>query len=321
MESIITCSNVTRTFISRTLLGKKREVHALNGLDFDVDKGIIFGLLGPNGSGKTTTVRILSTLLTPTSGQARVLGFDVVKEASGIRKKIGLILGGERGLYGRLTGRENLRYFAALNHLNREITKNRIQEILETVGLTSGSERPVEQYSRGMRQRLHVARGLLNDPDILFMDEPTIGLDPIGAEELHQLLPQLLSRGKTILLTTHYMSEADKLCDRIAIIDKGKIIASGTPMNIRRQFSKVAILEIILRTSQSDTIEKLQEIETTIRVDSEPDGPIQRLTIQTLPNVDIREEVTAILGSDNIESMVSRDPTLEETYLSIFKSS
>src|SRR4030042_239422 len=255
VEKVIECNEIKRTFVSRTLLGKKQETRALNGLNFIVPKGIVFGLLGPNGSGKTTTIRILSTLLTPTSGQARVLGVYVVKESGKVRGRIGLILGGERGLYGRLTGEENLKYFAALNHLSRELSRQRVKEIIELVGLTSASNRPVEQYSRGMRQRLHIARGLLADPEVLFMDEPTIGLDPAGAQELRQLIPTLVQKGKTILLTTHYMSEADELSHQVAIINKGEIIASGTPSEIKRSFSTIAVCELICRSSQSNVIQ------------------------------------------------------------------
>jgi ABC-2 type transport system ATP-binding protein len=170
-----------------------------------VPSGIVFGLLGPNGSGKTTTIRILATLLTPTSGHAKVFGFDVVRDAPKVRKRIGLIFGGERGLYGRLTGIENLRYFAALSHMDANLTHRRIGEVLDIVGLSEASDRLVEQYSRGMRQRLHIARGILADPDLIFMDEPTIGIDPQGAQEIRQMVPEFARRGKTILLTTHYM--------------------------------------------------------------------------------------------------------------------
>jgi ABC-2 type transport system ATP-binding protein len=300
---------------------KKQEVIALDNLNFEVPQGIVFGLLGPNGAGKTTTIRILSTLLTPDSGEARVLGYNVVNEASKVRKHIGLILSGERGLYGRLTGRENIRYFAALNHLSPSYSKTRIQEVLEIVGLADSQDRPVEQYSRGMKQRLHVARGLLADPELLFMDEPTIGLDPMGAQELRQMIPELVKQGKTILLTTHYMSEADELSDQIAIIDKGNIVASGTPSIIKRKFSKVAILEVFLKQSDVAAAEKLNATAGIERVTSSQDGPVQKLTIHTKPGTDVREEVTKTLGADKIESMVDRDPTLEEAYLSIFKKS
>jgi ABC-2 type transport system ATP-binding protein len=319
MGNVIECQDVKRTFTSRALLGKKQETHALNGLSFSVPKGIVFGLLGPNGSGKTTTIRILSTLLTPTSGQAKVLGFDVVKEASKVRGRIGLILGGERGLYGRLTAEENLKYFAALNHMSREQARQRIKEIIGLVGLSDASKRPVEQYSRGMRQRLHIARGLLIDPEVLFMDEPTIGLDPAGAQELRQLIPALIQEGKTILLTTHYMSEADELSTQVAIINQGRIIASGTPIEIKRSFSKIIVCEAICRQTATGSLEKVQAVTGVQRVNSSPDGPLQRLIIQATPGTEIKAKVIDIIGENNIESIVMRDPTLEEAYLSIIK--
>jgi ABC-2 type transport system ATP-binding protein len=319
METVIECKDIRRTFTSRTLLGRKQETHALNGLDFSVPRGIVFGLLGPNGSGKTTTIRILATLLTPTSGEARVLGHDVVREAGKVRGRIGLILGGERGLYGRLTGEENLKYFAALNHLGRDVARQRVREIIELVGLTEAGRRPVEQYSRGMRQRLHIARGLLTDPEVLFMDEPTIGLDPAGAQELRQMIPALVRAGKTILLTTHYMSEADELSSRVAIINRGKIIASGTPSVIKRSFAKITVCEVICRQGEQDVVAAVEAMGGIRRVIAVEDGPFQRLTIQTAPGREIRAGITEILGGGNIESIVMRDPTLEEAYLSIIE--
>ncbi|MFC2014891.1 ABC transporter ATP-binding protein [Chloroflexota bacterium] len=320
MEPIIECSEVRRVFSSRTFTGQKRETVALDNLSFQVPQGIVFSLLGPNGAGKTTTIKMLSTLLIPNSGKVTVAGFDIVKEASKVRRRIGLILGGERGLYGRLNGRENLRYFAALNHLGSKQARKRVDELLDLVGLTSASDRPVEQYSRGMRQRLHVARGLLADPEILFMDEPTLGLDPMGAQELRLMIPELIHQGKTILLTTHYMSEADDLSDQIAIINEEKIIASGIPSDIKRRFSKIGVQEVILRQIGLAAVENLTQIPGIERVTSSYDGPIQKLTVHIKPGAEVMEEVTAMLGKDNIESMVTRDPTLEEAYLSIFKS-
>jgi ABC-2 type transport system ATP-binding protein len=320
MEAVIDCSDVKRIFTSRTLTGQKQVTVALNNLSFQVPERVVFGLLGPNGSGKTTTIRILSTLLIPNSGRATVAGFDVVKQASKVRKRIGLILGGERGLYGRLTGRENLRYFAALHHLDNMQARKRVEEVLELVGLATASDRHVEQYSRGMRQRLHVARGLLSDPEILFMDEPTLGLDPMGVQELHQIIRELVHRGKTILLTTHYMLEADELSDQIAIIDRGEIIASGKPSDVKRRFSKVSMVEVVLRHSVADAVENLTSIPEIERVTSSSDGPVQKLLIQIKPNTEVRQKVTEVLGEDSIDSIVAREPTLEETYLSIFKS-
>ncbi len=319
MDTVIEVSGVRRTFVSRTMAVKKRETVALDNLSFTVPKGIVFGLLGPNGAGKTTTIRILATLLTPDAGTARVFGHDVVKEAGQVRKRIGLILSGERGLYGRLTGTDNLRYFAALNHLNPRHARQRVQDVLEIVGLSAAQDRAVEQYSRGMKQRLHVARGLLADPELIFMDEPTIGLDPMGAQELRQLIPGLTRQGKTILLTTHYMSEADELSAQIAIIDRGQIIASGTPTDIKRRFSRIGVLEVLLRQVRPKAAEELAPVPGVKRVLSVTDGPIQKLTIHTLPGADVSEEVRRVLGPANVESILARDPTLEEAYISIFK--
>jgi ABC-2 type transport system ATP-binding protein len=319
MDTVIECLDVVRVFNSRSKLMKKQEVKALNGLNLNIPRGIVFGLLGPNGSGKTTTIRILSTLLTPTSGQAKVLGFDCVKAANKVRGKIGLILGGDRGLYGRLTGEENLKYFAALNHLSREVSCKRLKEIIEMVGLTTASDRAVEQYSRGMKQRLHIARGLLTDPEVLFMDEPTIGLDPQGAQELRQLIPQLVQRGKTILLTTHYMSEADELSSQVAIINRGKIIAMGTPSEIKRSFSRITVCEVICRNSEIKAIDAVRSIQGIQQVAVSTDGPVQRLTIQVLPGTEVKIGIKNVLGEGNIESIIMRDPTLEEAYLSIIK--
>ncbi len=233
----IACDQLGRTYTQRSLLGGKQETVALRDLSLSVPKGVVFGLLGPNGAGKTTTVKILSTLLTPTSGSAHVLGYDVERDANQVRRRIGLVLGGDRGLYGRLTAYENLRYFGALNYMDTKEAKLRSLEMLKLVGLEERGGQLVEQYSRGMRQRLHLARGLLTNPDVIFMDEPTIGIDPVGAQELRDLVPQLVATGVTVLLTTHYMFEADQLCDTIAIINNGSLVALGTPREIKQGFS------------------------------------------------------------------------------------
>jgi len=319
MTNAIECINIRRVFTSKTLLKKKREKVALENLSFTVKAGTVFGLLGPNGAGKTTTVRILSTLLTPTAGQAKVFSFDVVSQLSEVRKRIGLILGGDRGFYGPLNGIDNLKYFAAISHLDRSNVKKRIDEVIELVGLTAAGQQPVNQYSRGMKQRLHVARGLLTDPQLLFMDEPTIGIDPAGAKELRDLIPKLVERGKTILLTTHYMQEADQLCNQITLINEGRIVAEGTPSQIKKSFGKISIIEVIVKWGAVDTVQKLAGIEGVNRVELSSDGVVQRLTIQVIAGVEVKEKISAVFGNDNIESMISRDPTLEEAYLSIIQ--
>ena len=318
-EPVIECKDVRRVFNPKVKKGESRETVALKDLNFTVSRGIVFGLLGPNGSGKTTTIRILSTLLIPTSGQAKVFGFDVVREASKVREHIGLILGGDRGFYGRLTAIENLRYFAALNNMSGDSAKKRIKEVLETVNLTSAADRLVEQYSRGMKQRLHIARGILSNPDLIFMDEPTIGIDPQGAQELRQLIPVLISQGKTIMLTTHYMYEADEVSNQIAIINKGEIIASGTPSEIKRKFSKVEVFEVLLKKTSPDMVKDLCAVSGIQRVVPGSDGLLQKLTIQAAPNPENEGIIKSAIGLENMESIVKRDPTLEEAYLSIIK--
>jgi ABC-2 type transport system ATP-binding protein len=262
---------------------------------------------------------MLSTLLIPTSGQARVLGFDVVREATKVREHIGLILGGDRGFYGRLTGIENLRYFSALNNMSGENARKRIKEVLEMVNLTATADRLVEQYSRGMRQRLHIARGILANPDVIFMDEPTVGIDPQGAQELRQLIPVLIGQGKTILLTTHYMYEADEVSNQIAIINKGEMVASGTPSEIKRKFSKIEVFEINLKKTYPDMVKDLCAIKGIEQIVPTSDGLLQKLTIQAIPNPENEGIIRNAIGFDNIESIVKRDPTLEEAYLSIIK--
>src|SRR6058998_2730378 len=233
--SAIELRDVRRVFhtTTGTLRRKAKEVVALDGLSLQVGEGELFGLLGPNGAGKTTTIKMLITLLIPTAGKARVLGLDVVEDAREVRKRIGYVFGGERGVYERLSGYDNLRYFAELYGVPPRLQKRRIDGLLELVGLKGREHERTEGYSRGMKQRLHVARGLLHDPEVVFLDEPTIGLDPVGARELRATIGTLTSAGKTILLTTHYMFEADALCDRIAVISQGEIVAEGTPAQLK----------------------------------------------------------------------------------------
>ncbi len=315
----VECNNLSRTYSSRNVMGRRRDFVALQNLNLEIPKGAIFGLLGPNGAGKTTTVRILSTLLTPTSGTARVLGFDVETQAKQVRRNTGFILGGERGLYGRITGEQNMRFFAALNHINPGEAKRRTTQLLDRVGLTEHAGTPVENYSRGMKQRLHIARGLLTDPPVLFMDEPTIGIDPIGAQELRNYVSELAGEGKTILLTTHYMAEADMLCDTIAIIDRGELAAVGTPGEIKRRFSRLGIIEVTVNRPREQLAAKILEIEAVERVESAAEGPFQKLTISITFGADLRDTIVDAIGAENIESVVSRDPTLEEAYINILQ--
>jgi ABC-2 type transport system ATP-binding protein len=211
---------------------------AVNGVDLQIQRGEIFGLLGPNGAGKSTTIRMLCTLLEPTSGTARVNGFDIVKQANDVRRSLGTLLAGERSIYWKLSGRENLEYFAALYHIPQSIAKKRVEELIERMELTDRANELVEKYSTGMRQRVAIAKALLARPPILLLDEPTLGLDPQAARRLRELIAELKQEGHTILLTTHYMEEADQLSDRIGIIDSGKVIALDTPEGLKHRIEQ-----------------------------------------------------------------------------------
>ena len=225
---------------------RRERFHAVDGIDLTVERGEIFGLLGPNGAGKTTTMKMLATLLIPTGGTISVLGIDVLARPREVRARLGAMLSGERSLYWKLTGRENLEYFAALYHVPARETRTRIDAALASVKLLDRADDYVERYSTGMRQRLALARALLPDPPLIILDEPTVGLDPQAARDLRDRVRELRSQGRTVLLTTHYMDEADQLCDRVAIIDHGRIVALDTPAALKRTIraEEVVHLEI-----------------------------------------------------------------------------
>lgn len=233
---------------------------AVNGVDLQIQRGEIFGLLGPNGAGKSTTIRMLCTLLEPTSGTARVNGFDVVTQANDVRRSLGTLLAGERSIYWKLTGRENLEYFAALYHIPQTIAKKRVDELLERMELRERANELVEKYSTGMRQRVAIAKALLARPPILLLDEPTLGLDPQAARNLRELIAQLKQEGHTILLTTHYMEEADQLSDRIGIIDTGKVIALDTPEGLKRRIDQKEVIRLEVTGWQEYIGEKLRAL-------------------------------------------------------------
>jgi len=222
----------------------KKLFTAVDGVSLQIERGEIFGLLGPNGAGKSTTIRMLCTLLEPTSGTAHVNGYDIVKQANEVRRNLGTVLAGERSIYWKLSGRENLEYFAALYHIPPAVAKKRVEELIERMEIKDRANELVEKYSTGMRQRIAISKALLARPPILLLDEPTLGLDPQAARNLRELIVDLQKEGHTILLTTHYMEEADLLSDRIGIIDTGKIIALDTPAGLKQRIGQSEIVKL-----------------------------------------------------------------------------
>jgi len=265
MKKTVIAENLTKVFVTKERKGLfkkglKKRIVAVDHVSFEVYRGEIFGLLGPNGAGKTTTIKILSTLLLPDEGEAWVNGYHVVKEADRVRATIGVSLYSDRGFYWKLTGRENLRYFAYLHHISPREAERKIEELLELVGLKEHADKLVEEYSTGMKSKLNFARALLNDPETLFLDEPTIGLDPASARTIREIIKRLSREGKTIFLTTHNMEEADFLCDRIAIINRGKIVAIGTPRELKEMVRDKNIVEIEAINLTDTVVERVRRL-------------------------------------------------------------
>lgn len=229
---------------------------ALDKVNIKIHPGELFGLLGPNGSGKTTMIKCLSTILIPDEGTAIVNGFDTRKETAMVRASLGMVVGGERTLYWKLTARDNLTYFASLYKMQRRHAKKRVEELLETLQLSDRADERLEDYSTGMRQKVAIARALLHDPPILLLDEPTLGLDPNFSRQIRSQIKELSEKqGKTVLLTTHYMDEADQLCDRVAFINNGKIVAVDTPNRLKAMVKEKELVEVAVYRPPAD-IEK-----------------------------------------------------------------
>ena len=321
-DPVIEVEDLRRRYKSRTGLrrGSSRDVEAVQGISFQVERGELFGLLGPNGAGKTTTIKILITLLLPTGGTARVLGRDVVAEPREVRKRIGYVFGGDRGLYERLSARDNLRYFAELYGVSGKAQRARIDEVFELVGLKGREQERVEGYSRGMRQRLHIARGILHDPQVVFLDEPTIGVDPVGARELRQTIADLIAAGKTVLLTTHYMFEADALCDRIAVIARGQIVGEGTPDELKAGVAEGQITEIEVFGVDDAILARLRGVESVTAVTVEERDQKQLVIVQSTGERELTAPLLAQLDGVEVGRVSSREPTLEDAYVALVEA-
>jgi ABC-2 type transport system ATP-binding protein len=318
-DAVIEARELRRVYKTTTGVVRRKplEVEAVRGVSFTVERGELFGLLGPNGAGKTTTIKMLITLLLPTSGEARVLGLDVVQDAREVRKRIGYVFGGDRGLYERLSAYDNLRYFAELYGVSGKAQRIRIDEVLELVGMKGREQERVEGYSRGMRQRLHIARGILHDPEVVFLDEPTIGVDPVGARDLRQMIADLVAVGKTVLLTTHYMFEADTLCDRIAVIAKGQIVGAGTPDELKGNVGGGRVTEIEVFGVDQTTVARLRALEGVTAVAIEERDQKQVLVVQSTGERELTAPLLAQLDGFEVGRVASREPTLEDAYVSL----
>lgn len=320
---------LSRDYISTRrihLVGRKKTtiIKALDHISFEIQEGELFGLLGPNGAGKTTTVKILCTLLEPTGGHAFVKGYDVVKEAKHVRKIVNMVAGGERMLYFRLTGRENLVYFADLYDVPRKEVSSRVDALLELVGLTDRADDEVEKYSKGMKQRLQICRGLINDPEVLFLDEPTLGLDVNIAKDIRKFIQDKIvkEQGKTVLLTTHYMYEAEEMCDRVGFLSKGKLVAVGHSEELKRKMPSGFSIELLVARLTNEALEGLKQLEnvknviTTDYVGEAEDEKIDRLII----NVESDKTVLKVLDLMSIKhcrvvAVNLRGPTLEDLFM------
>jgi ABC-2 type transport system ATP-binding protein len=290
------------------------EVVALDGIDLTVPRGQVVGLLGPNGAGKTTTVRILSTLLQPTAGHASVAGFDVVKHPDDVRRAIGLT-GQYAAVDEYLTGRENLRMFGDLYHLSPRYVKERSAELLEWFDLTDAADRPAKTYSGGMRRRLDLAASLVAQPSILFLDEPTTGLDPRSRLGLWDVITNLVAQGTTVLLTTQYLEEADQLAQDIVVIDHGRVIAHGTSEQLKDQIGGDRVeISVVDPASVGRAVEAIRTVST-----GEPIVDELHVSAPVSGGSTVLVDAIRALDAQSVEvsDLVLRRPTLDDVFLSL----
>ncbi|GAB2595639.1 ATP-binding cassette domain-containing protein [Kribbella endophytica] len=311
---------IEATGLVKTFRSRKNTVKALDGIDLEVPEGSVVGLLGPNGAGKTTTVRVLTTLMAPDAGSARVLGHDVVKEADTVRRLVGLS-GQYAAVDELLTGRENLWMFGRLYRLSSQQAKQRADELLEIFDLTEAADRILKTYSGGMRRRLDLAGSLIAHPKVLFLDEPTTGLDPRSRLDLWKIIRDRVSEGVTILLTTQYLEEADELADSIAVVDHGSVIARGTADELKAKVGGERI-EVVVH-EPGDTARALELLKTALEVtDPEAtslDEHSRRVTLPAPGGSAALVEVIRTLDAHGIRiaDIGLRRPTLDDVFLTL----
>jgi len=298
---------------------------ALDHVNVGIRTGELFGLLGPNGAGKTTLVKCLSTILIPDDGTAIINGFDIRKQTTMVRASLGMVIGGERTLYWKLTARDNLMYFASLYKMPRKRIKERVDEILGTMNLLDRADERLEDYSTGMRQKVAIARALLHDPPVLLLDEPTLGLDPTFSRQIRNQIRELSRKeGKTVLLATHYMEEADELCDRIAIINEGKIVAVDTSDQLKAMVKEIDLVEVVCYNPPQNVEEYLKalcpdvEIITLVRGEEAKGTPSRIKLIGGNAEKCISTVIDALRKKNTqITSLKISMPTLEDVFIKL----
>jgi ABC-2 type transport system ATP-binding protein len=299
------------TDLVRTYAAKRGEVRALDGLNLVVRRGEIHGLLGPNGAGKSTLCKVLSTVLLPTSGTARVLGTDVVRDPKRVRREISLVLGGDRGLYARMTARHNLEHWAALHGLSHREARRRATALLDRFGLGEWADQRVETFSRGMKQRVHLARGLVGDPGLLLLDEPTTGMDPVSAREFRAEVLALQAEGRTVLLATHDMREAAAVCDRVSFIDTGQVRVTDRPDALSELVGALRVVEA--KEVPADAVEAVRGLDGVVSVQAGESG---ELRVEARTAVASRA-VLAALVARGVSRLGAVEPDLEDVYVQL----
>lgn len=299
---------------------RKRTVQAVKDVTLEIPRGKIVGILGINGAGKTTIIRTLASVITPTSGTLTMNGVDAVKNHLWVKERINVISGGERNLYWRLTAIENLNYFGSLYGLSGTDLKNRIARLLKIVGLEEAADTPVERYSKGMKQRLQIARGLINNPEYIFLDEPTLGLDIVIAKEIRVLVSELARKSnKGVLLTTHYISEAEELCDYIYVLDKGQIIGEGTKEELKELFTHKPQLFVQVN-NMNDVLfrEVAEELGEDVKIELK-----EERMIKVLGDANIWTKVLNVLLKYQIQvtDLSINEPSLEDVLMKIIYQS
>ncbi|HEX6685391.1 MAG TPA: ABC transporter ATP-binding protein [Candidatus Limnocylindrales bacterium] len=305
--------------------GKRREyvAPAVDGLSLTIPAGQVTGLLGLNGAGKTTTIRMLATLLRPDSGHATVDGLDLVRDARRIRRRINMIAGGERMVYTRLTGRENLWYFGQLYDVPKAHLRTRIAELLSVVGLEHAADQRVERYSKGMRQRLSIARGLINEPAYLLLDEPTLGLDAPIARDLRAVVADLARNGVGVLLTSHYLAEVEQLCADVHVLAAGKLVAQGSPAQLTALTRRHHTVEVTLATETPAVAEAVAAlaVRTGAEVDEGRDDELRpRFTVRHVEDLTGELAALVIAHGGAIARLEVSPPTLEDAIIALAES-